>query len=302
MSDKFSIKTNGRNQYVELLRIISAYGIVVYHSGAYGHDVALSGLVIFLVISPMFEVEANWGRIRNIISLTKIFIIPWIFWLSVYALVQIARHEPIIKMENGPIAGILYGTSGHLWFMPFMFSVLAILGLVKKHIDRAPLFWVSLAISSAMLILAPFWRPWSIDLGVPFAQWIHAVPAVFMGIAIGLARGVSGGKIAIGALILSIIIAAIEGVQSVSLSYPIATVLVFGAAWLGPKLPQVKLAVEPLSRCMMGVYLVHVICLVAVRQIIGHLGLLEATFAFLVAFLGVWFARHYVPKSKIVLG
>lgn len=55
-----------RNQAIELLRIMSAFGIVAYHGGAPFRELAYAGLVIFLILAPATDLRFNWNRARSI--------------------------------------------------------------------------------------------------------------------------------------------------------------------------------------------------------------------------------------------
>ena len=161
-----------------------------------------------------------------------LFLVPWIFWSLAYGAFNLLRHRPLWPAELDPVSGLLYGTSAHLWFMPFMFAVLLLLGFAKARMAPAAMFWTSLAVALALLLAAPVVRPWSLALGPPYAQWVHAAAPVFAGIVMGLAGSVRHGRWGGAALALGLAVATLYGIRGISVAYPVGALLQYGVAWI----------------------------------------------------------------------
>ncbi|WP_260599068.1 hypothetical protein [Sphingomonas endolithica] len=155
-----------RVQAIELLRIVAAYGIVAYHAQAPLHDLAYAGLVIFLILSPMLDLRFNLDRIRSPAALARALLLPWAFWMVVYGAVNLAQHRPFVEAS---FMGILYGSSPHLWFLPFMFAVLTVLNMLKS-LAPAILFYGSALVATALLLTVTMWRSASLEWSLPFPQ------------------------------------------------------------------------------------------------------------------------------------
>lgn len=288
-----------RLQSVELLRILSAFGIVAYHAQAPYHDIAYSGLIAFLVLSPMLDVYFNWDREKSQVLLARSLLIPWVFWMVIYGVFNLVQHKPFL---TGGWIGIFYGTSAHLWFLPFMFIALAILGRIKPRFPRT-LFWSSTIIATALFATVSLWRPVSLNWLAPFPQWIHATPAILVGVVLGL-TGKMGAR-SLAALILlavALIVADIACLPDVGTPYTIGVILAGAAVWYGSILLPSNWNVQPVSACMMGVYLSHVLILRLVSLLTGGNNYVTVSLTFAISLGGVWMARRLFPFTKIILG
>jgi hypothetical protein len=289
-----------RVQAIELLRILAAYGIVAFHSGAAHHNLAYSGLIIFLVLSPMLDLQFNRGRVRSFSSLVRSLLVPWAFWMVIYGLVNLATHRPFIQ---GTLS-ILSGTSLHLWYLPYIFVVLVFLNLMKaRPWASAVLFWSSTFGAATLLATVTFWRPISLTWILPIPQWIHAAAPVLVGVVFGLMSTMGRGRaIAVVILAIALVIADLAMLPGIGLPYTVgigatALVALFGSRLLPP-----SWTVQPVAACMLGVYLCHALVLKIVQTLTGHGNYVTVTLSFAAALFGVWTIRRFIPASKIVLG
>ncbi|MGD9811233.1 MAG: acyltransferase family protein [Sphingobium sp.] len=291
-----------RNQALEALRIVAALGIVAFHAHAPGYDVAYAGLVVFLILAPMFETGANWHRRRSLRDLAVTLLIPWLFWFLVYAAINMMRGRAMIPMESGLFAGILTGPSPHLWFLPFLFVTLLAINIFKRAGGTAPfVFWLSSAAVVILLLLAPDLRTTIVSSPSPFSQWLHALPAILLGMALGSAERVRHGRwivLPVAAVMIPILTGDVAGFDP---SYPLGFVLVVIAAWLGGRMIPAGVSVEPVSRLMMGVYLVHPLALMAFSPILAVNQIVGVFIAFVASTVSVWLARRIVSVSGWVL-
>jgi hypothetical protein len=293
--------TKARDQAIEALRIVAAYGIVAFHCGAPLRSIGYAGLIVFILLATLLDVKFNWRRKRSPAELAVRLLVPWLFWFAFYGAINGLRGRPVL-IDMNAIPGILYGPSPHLWYLPFIFCVLVALNSVKGRISPERLFWVSLLIAATLLVTAHFWRPISALWVPPMPQWMHAAPIVFVGVAMGLAERVRYGRAsAIVVLTISLMAAARPFLPGISDTYTIGIVLVVAVAWLGPQVMPSNWNVSALSSCMMGVYLTHIFWLDADLLFFGERNYVSATIIFFVSLGTVWAARRFFPLSRIVL-
>jgi hypothetical protein len=291
-----------RNQAIELLRILACFGIVAFHDDAGFHDLAYAGLIAFLIIAPFVDLGFNATRVRSPATLFRALIVPWSFWLVFYGALKLLRGYPFIPKGNVVLA-LLEGSTPHLWFLPFMFGVLVVLNAVKTRVPLAVLFWVALLAASALFASAAWWRPLSAGWTQPLVQWMHAAPAVFAGIAIGLAPRLAHGRAIAAALLLAALaIAAAARLPGVSLTYPVGVIVTAAVAWWGARLWPARWNVQPVAACTMGIYLSHIVWLSFVRHYTGTSNYLTVVVTFAAALASVWAARRFVPATRLVLG
>lgn len=267
-----------RNQNIELLRIFAAFGIVLFHSGATGAELGYSGLIAFTAISCFFASG-------DAVKLTKRVLIPWAFWSLFYVCWRFIGNGEIFHEGLSPLQSIAYGT--HLWYLPFIF--VSVLSVSKLKTDRLP-YWCA-ALAFLFLCASPWWRAFQMEFEPPIAQWLHALPAVFIGVAC---------RSKLGAILVGfgLIISAMWQVGGVSLPY-----FVGGWAFIAAiLLPRVNWDFGSVSASMLGVYLVHIAALGVFNRITEPETFLTAVLAFVASFAGVWVVRKYVFLSRWFLG
>lgn len=286
-----------RNQNLELVRIISAFGIVQFHAGAPGAEVGFSGLIAFVSMALYFS--ASSGNIprttfRQITSLLR----PWAFWWMAYGGLNLVVRGYFIAPDLSWLSGILYGTSQHLWYLPFIFAALLVVEQTRSKFS--PRLQTALYGSAGigMLVLAGIWREPSLALPLPLPQFVHALPAVFLGAAIGFGTGANARGLVATICVLAILAALWVQLPGLTLPYAVGV----GGFFLALKLPPLKYDLEPISRCMFGVYLTHVIWLSIFNRITGEHQIVTVIAAFVAATASVWLARRVVPLSRTVIG
>ncbi|MFT7390610.1 MAG: peptidoglycan/LPS O-acetylase OafA/YrhL [Paracoccaceae bacterium] len=118
-----------RNGGIDASRLICAFGIAWFHSGAPGARVAYLALPFFLVLLAM---PSGAGMAQRATRLLR----PWVVWSAIYAAVNTA-----MALRNGldPLSWakpemVLYGPLIALWFLPFA----ALLGFALRGLDGHP--------------------------------------------------------------------------------------------------------------------------------------------------------------------
>jgi hypothetical protein len=167
---------------VELLRLISAFGIVWYHSGVtMGRDIAYAGLICFLTLAGYFA--ANSTKNRSLSSRASKLLIPCFIWSCIYALLNAVRGKSVFPEHFNLISKVLVTPSLHLWFLPFLFFCVVLLDFLKKRVSKATLGVIAGTIATALIALAPEWQDQY--FAEPIWQYLHGLPAFLIGVFLG---------------------------------------------------------------------------------------------------------------------
>ena len=180
--------------------------------------------------------------------------------------------------------------------------MISVLNLLKGFDLRRIAFLPALAAACISLATFPAWHHYIGDAIVPYRQWLHAMPAVFVGVALGLLPAdANRRRLSIGLIVLSLLPAVLAGLPGVSIAYGVGVSLVIIAISLMPP-HDFPAFVQSLSSCTLGVYLVHMAALGAFYIPFGKGSYMAVLCAIVTSFLVVWAARRFVPVSRIVLG
>lgn len=181
--------TGTRNGAIDVLRLVSAMGIVWFHAKAPGALVAYAGLSVFLFLATALPVLCDRGEPLSAIVTGRLhrLIRPWLIWSAIYGVLKMGEaaveHRPLLSEFHASY--VLTGTSLHLWYLPYatLAGVLAV--IVARRLRGAAS--VRLLLSGIALLSVPFGL---FLLGqvnsIPLAQWAHALGPVLLGFAIGL--------------------------------------------------------------------------------------------------------------------
>lgn len=168
---------------IDIIRILSSFGIIWFHTGIFGHQISYSALICYLIISGYLAGYDNSLSFRNHFKIRfKRLIVPWAFWFIFYGAFNLAKGERFLPENYNFFIGVLHGTSIHLWYIPFIFLFLVIFDFSKMFLSRSQMSLFSACFSVLYLSLLPFWREFSLELGYPYAQYVHAIPGFFIGI------------------------------------------------------------------------------------------------------------------------
>lgn len=282
-----------RNGWIEALRILAAFAIVWYHAKAPGNEIAYAGLTAFLIIGVFFEMRRDPERALEIGLLSRRILMPWVFGLVGFGLFNLFKSKPLLLPAGSTLESILYGTNGHLWYLPFIFAVQLVLRLLLKSPLRpavAPLLAVLLV---ADLATVPWWRPATIAAGAPVAQYAQALaPVLFAAV---LARAVSAGlwRAVAVAFVLAMVWLGTQPFPELGIPYAIGAAVVALAIILGNRIPLQGRAIASWSELMFGVYLIHPVFLTFLHPLTRVSALLGVATAFLLSLGVAWFLRRF---------
>ncbi|RQP23694.1 acyltransferase family protein [Piscinibacter terrae] len=247
-----------RRQDIELLRVLSAFGIVWFHSRAFGGAVAYSGLIAFLILSITLGGKSGRPDVETFTRRVERLLVPWAFWFAIYGAWNVWQGQAIVPLEHGVAAGIMAGPSIHLWYLPFVFLVLIALDFIKAHIPARALALAAGALALVNLATAPWWRPITLTWHYPLLQWADAAGPVLVGVFLLCAGTMPAWqRNAISALlVMSAIVVA--GFNSIGVSDAIGIAACLLISWrvLDGRIP---VRVEALSEATFGIYLCHIL-------------------------------------------
>lgn len=292
-----SVKTVSVRQDVELLRILSAIGIVFYHAGVGDSQITYSGLIVFLILLLYFGGSKNRTVLESFKSRSQRLLIPWLVWFLIYSIINIITARPAISESNGKIEAVLAGPSIHLWYLPFAFFCLLATDTIGNYINGR---WLSLggAIAAGMILFAtPLWRPLSLHFPYPYPQYAHAIASVGIGIFLAQLKSIRADLSS--AAFLFILSGALAAMPYKGVGEPY--VIGVTAGWIiavGFLEGAIKLNLQAISRYMFGIYLVRVLFLRILNKIHLVSGISIAILTFIMSFVFVASLHHYFPRSS----
>ena len=178
-----------RNATVDYARLMAAFGIVAFHSGAPGAAIGYAGLPFFLILLAPFGFTqkqaiglAQYSNVRAARML-----MPWLGWSLIYGLSKLAKVLLMGKSFTDEFKPwmLFTGPALHLWFLPFAFLCGFILWFLwplhHKTLGRAggtyiSLFCAALAFSLPILLPGTGFSP-------PLQQYLFAFPAFCLDLA-----------------------------------------------------------------------------------------------------------------------
>lgn len=285
-----------RNQTVEALRVAAAFGIVWYHSKAPGMEIAYSGLSFFILLSVSLVMQNGAPKPGR---LFEQLILPWAIWYAIYAMFNVAMGKPVIETDNGLIAGALASSRIHLWYLPFMWLVLALSGFLARASQQrvfANLLFVVVTIASVASILSiPYWVSPSVAAGYPWAQYAQAVTPVLLALMLGLAHSPTQRGVLLAMVALLLWASTVFPQEGVALPHAIALATLMAASafpipWLERR------NIQWLSSCMFGVYLVHPIFIGVAKRLVSGPVPLQVVLAFALSLSFVLLYRNPVMR------
>lgn len=175
-----------RNATLDHARLLAAFGIVLFHSGAPGSALGYAALPFFLMLMIVMSGPVGrrssfgdfaGGRATRLLG-------PWLIWSAVYGglkLTEVAVTGKPLASEFEPWM-LLTGPAMHLWFLPFaLVASLAAWPLLRRS---GPSFGPALVLTGlgVLGLGADQGQIWV----VPVAQWVHVLPALGLGLGLAL--------------------------------------------------------------------------------------------------------------------
>lgn len=302
-----------KRQDIELLRIVSAFGIVWFHSGAVGSSIAYTGLIVFVVLSMYFFVRRGAGSVQSVrpeassaaadtssaasrlAARAGRLLVPWLAWFGFYALFNLVTHRPIVQTAGGPLAAVLTGPSIHLWYLPFIFIVMTLAEPLLDRLTAPVLAWSSALLATLDFAAVDVWRPYATQLGAPYSQYFHALPAVLAGVYLACCQALP--SLHRNLLLYAMLFAAALTWPEASIAVPYVLGISICAAVLSTTPPLFgELDIGRLSACALGIYLIHPFLLGVVLKFRLATGVGVPVLVFALSLAAIWFARSRLPS------
>lgn len=282
------------NPLVEVLRLLSAFLIVWFHSGiSWGKELSYSGLIVFVLLTTYYSTISNKIGLR-IYSRSLRFLVPWMFWSVTYGFGEVFLGNSFFRFNDNLFEQLLVGNYFHLWYLPFIYFILIILDVLRGLGNYRLIAGFVYLVSLMYFIFAEYWRPFSLGLTLPLPQYFQAIGAVFIGFYWGVfSRGGYGLWQMTGILILLCVILLHVNINGVGIPYAVGVVLVIAALIMRVEFKNIK-KLKVLSDCAFGIYLIHPVFL----HIVGSLrfdSVFVPILAFILSFLFIYFLRHFFP-------
>lgn len=270
-----------RTQHIDgfdLVRVFSAFNVVLFHvlavrNGLWGRGSVIAFVMIAAALPAMRPHLGPFGKYAR--RRAHRILLPWAFWSAVYGSIAAARYYRSGTNPGWNWSTLLIGTCEHLWFFVYIFVVsLAIWGFLRVF-DRVAISNAATGLSlvAGIMILLNAHYPPFFDGVPPLGIWWRCVPAVFLGIAFGLAQRLESQRdrsrivlFASGATLAAAVIAGLTGSATTMVSFGIPGILLPLALIVPWKRRPV---VEFIADVAMGIYATHPLMLLAVRHFWG---------------------------------
>lgn len=284
-----------RRKDIEAARVAATFLVVWYHCPSELPDLTYAGLVFFVIASTYFSVrEAAAGEYVSGRRVGRLLFI-WVFWYAVYALISLAEGK-INGYINGPMSRLLLvGPAIHLWYLPFLAAILLVARKAAQAAEHPFGLGVVGVLYATSMILVSSWRPWTLELGVPWAQYAHVLPGVFLGILFA-AMGKHPERDRIWFLVFAL------GFTLPAWFAPGVGVTYFVGLFLASTIliaRERSRAMNWLSRpakYMLGIYLIHPLLIRLIRHEFGPSGLALAAIAFFLSLFIVMAIHFAAPR------
>ena len=284
-----------RRQDIELLRVVSAFGIIWFHTQVHGGAIGYGGLVAFLILSIFLGGKSGAPDLDTLKRRAVRLLVPWAVWFIVYGAQNAGHGESIVPLENGMAAGIMAGPSIHLWYLPFIFLALVALDLVRAHLSARTLAYASGATALAIVATAPWWRPLTLAMPYPLLQWADASGPVMVGIFLLCAAAIPRSHGIATSALLVLCAVAVAAFNSIGISYAIGFV---ACMLISSKVLERRMTVNVawLSEATFGIYLAHILVYRALLKYTDLPGELMPVAIFLVSATLVIALRKLLPR------
>ncbi|WP_373651891.1 acyltransferase family protein [Schlesneria sp. DSM 10557] len=251
---------SNRNVALDLLRIVSALGVVWFHCKGPGKFLAYAGLPALIALSLGLATApgASAPFSLMVVKRAKRLLLPWLFWCAVYGGANLIKSQGLKEISRHPANewAFLAGTSLHLWYLPFAFLVTCLARPLLAYIyysERTAGATAVMLVSGTTAICA--WILETTTFPAPFGQWVFGFPAVAVGLSLPHSGGLSRKTLRVVSLVLAVSIGCLA-THSPAFYIPcILGTAAIGAAWL-VHIPALG-CISWLAGLSFGIYLVH---------------------------------------------
>ena len=225
----------------------------------------------------------------------------WLAWYGIYLLVSVLLGKFDKRLTDSFGAMLLVGPAIHLWYLPFLAAILLMSTKLALIISRPALLVLAGAAYALAMVLVDGWRAASMGLGVPWAQYVHALPAIIVGMLFaGLKPRELSTRVSFVVFALAATIPA-WSVEGVGVTY-FCGVLLATPILLGWQSGQLVDRISSLSKYMLGIYLIHPLVIRFVRRAMDVDGILLAVPVFLVSLAIVAALYQRAPRlARLVM-
>ena len=272
---------------LDILRFGAVLGVVWFHGDAPGGWIAYSGLPTLLLITSYLSSLSSLSLNSMVSKRAVRLFIPFAAWSAIYGL--------LLFRSSGPGAFrptmLLYGTTIHLWYLPFAFVASLVAAVISRAFRRhAP----DIACPACLLfgLFALRAATSAATYGEPFDQWVFAAASVLLGVAIAAATQNRRRAAWLATIAASV---AACGLTSgawyrFGLPYSVGVTLVCGGLAWPVKEGWISRRLAPLA---MGIYLVHPLVYDGLRKLNGSGGGGRATIVILISILAAQLFRGW---------
>jgi len=259
----------GRNATIDYARLLAAFGIVIFHAKGPGAQIGYAALPFFLML---LVVTASPGARRSdfrpyATARAGRLLRPWLIWSGIYGALKLGEVIVVGIPFRTEFSSwmLLTGPALHLWFLPFaLVTSLAIHPIIRWQTNetRRAVLLVILAVST--LFALGLWEQFP-TLPIPITQWLYALPAVLLGLAIAVCSERPLWQIAFSIAVCAVAFG-LGWTSNLSQAALAAAGLIFCLNWRVPT--------SWLSRWMasvsLGVYLAHPLVLSILQRALGE--------------------------------
>ncbi len=284
-----------RRTDIELLRIIAAFCIVVFHTMRSSWIIFFSfGVVFFATLAVYFAAVSS--KDHSVKSRLLENGIPFAFWFLFYGMIELFFDGSFFPKTHGDYRDYLAPTAIHLWFLPFIAVALIAADFIKKINKKKLMALISATAAIAIISTAPFWR--KIDIPAPYAQYAQTVAAALIGLFLAWRK-----ELALKTqLILLIGLFAASGLCIAVGQLGIGAIYLTGLIMCLPLLSTRSIipesqAITLISGATFGIYLVHPFIIRCLYYIRDWESVLIAPLTFLCSLLLVLTIQRFLPEK-----
>ena len=238
---------------IAIFRLISAFGIVWFHSEiSRAKEIAYGGLIFFIIISVNFAVISE--RPHGIFERAQRLLVPCCVWAIFYGAINIIFTGRLFPEGYSLFSSILSTPAIHLWFLPFIFFVLIVIDGIRPTL-RNELINSLVGVSAIILILlSPIWREFNYIR--PLGQYAQALPAVLIGIFLSPYNKSKAWILLLLGILATLIYMAAKQQPGIGIAYLAGTIPCY-FLFSSREITKHKSYILFASSASLGVYLVH---------------------------------------------